>query len=49
VAGIHDLIEAAAMIEHPRPRILLIGAGPLEGPIRERARELGLDTTFLGL
>jgi glycosyltransferase involved in cell wall biosynthesis len=46
--GIDDLIEAAAIVEHPPPRILLIGAGPLEDPMRERAAQLGLNATFLG-
>jgi glycosyltransferase involved in cell wall biosynthesis len=46
--GIDDLIEAVATIQEPRPRALFVGAGPLEGPMRERAARLGLDATFLG-
>jgi colanic acid/amylovoran biosynthesis glycosyltransferase len=46
--GIDDLIEALASLPAPRPRALFIGAGPLEPAMRERAREHGLDATFLG-
>lgn len=46
--GIDDLVEAVGMIPDLRPRVLLIGAGPLEQSIRIRAAELGLDATFLG-
>ena len=34
---------AALRREHPQARLVLIGAGPLDGPLRARARELGLD------
>jgi len=46
--GIDDLIEAVGMINEPRPRTLLVGGGPLENLMRERAAEIGLDATFLG-
>jgi colanic acid/amylovoran biosynthesis glycosyltransferase len=46
--GIDDLIEAVAMLAELRPRVLLIGDGPLEAQMRERAIRLGLDATFLG-
>jgi glycosyltransferase involved in cell wall biosynthesis len=46
--GIDDLIEAVAMLADRRPRVLFIGDGPLEAPMRERATQLGLDATFLG-
>ena len=46
--GIDDLIEALSLIPEPRPRALFIGTGPMEGSIRARAAELGLDATFLG-
>jgi colanic acid/amylovoran biosynthesis glycosyltransferase len=45
--GVDDLIEAVATLRE-RPRLLLIGGGPLEEPMRRRAAELGLDATFLG-
>ena len=46
--GLDDLVEAVGLLRHLRPRILLIGAGPLEEPIRRRAAELDLDATFPG-
>ncbi|MGH3737030.1 MAG: glycosyltransferase [Micromonosporaceae bacterium] len=46
--GIDDLIEAVDQIREPRPRVLLIGAGPLEPEMRARAARLRLDATFLG-
>ncbi len=46
--GLDDLVEAVGLVRGVRPRILLIGAGPLEEPIRRRAAELDLDATFLG-
>ncbi len=46
--GIDDLVEALGTLRDPRPRVLFIGGGPLEEPIRKRAAELGLDATFLG-
>ncbi|MEV6969362.1 glycosyltransferase [Hamadaea sp. NPDC051192] len=45
--GVDDLLTAAAQVPG-KPRMLLIGGGPLEGPMRQRAAELGLDATFLG-
>ena len=47
--GLDDLVEAAGMLPELRPRLLLIGAGPLLEPIRRRAAELGVDATFLGV
>jgi len=47
--GLDDLVEAAGMLGDLRPRILLIGAGPLAEQIRRRAAELGLDATFPGV
>lgn len=46
--GIDDLIGAVGMLAELRPRVLFIGDGPLEARMRERARQLGLDATFLG-
>ena len=46
--GIDDLIEAIGMMPVPRPRVLLVGAGPLEAALRARAFDLRLDATFLG-
>jgi glycosyltransferase involved in cell wall biosynthesis len=46
--GIDDLIEALSRLRELRPRALFIGSGPLEGPLRARATQLGLDATFLG-
>ncbi|MFC6018665.1 glycosyltransferase [Plantactinospora solaniradicis] len=46
--GVDDLLEAVGMLSERRPRLLLIGSGPLEQPMRERAAALGLDATFLG-
>jgi glycosyltransferase involved in cell wall biosynthesis len=46
--GVDDLVEALGTLRDRRPRVLFIGGGPLEEPIRKRAAELGLDATFLG-
>lgn len=47
--GVDDLVEAAGMLPAARrPRLLFVGSGPLEAPVRRRAAELGLDATFLG-
>ncbi|MBE1485636.1 glycosyltransferase [Plantactinospora soyae] len=46
--GVDDLLEAVGMLRGRRPRMLLIGSGPLEQPMRERAAALGLSATFLG-
>ncbi|WP_422772850.1 glycosyltransferase [Plantactinospora sp. WMMC1484] len=46
--GVDDLVEALGTLRDRRPRVLLIGSGPLEWPIRQRAAALGLDATFLG-
>ncbi|SCG74687.1 glycosyltransferase [Micromonospora inositola] len=48
--GIDDLVEAVGMLPAAlRPRMLFIGTGPLEAATRERAGQLGLDATFLGM
>jgi colanic acid/amylovoran biosynthesis glycosyltransferase len=47
--GVDDLIEAVGTIVDPRPRLLLVGDGPLYAPMRDRAAALGLDATFIGL
>ncbi|GAA1756249.1 glycosyltransferase [Luedemannella helvata] len=44
--GLDDLVEALGRLD--RPRVVFIGAGPLEPAIRARATELRLDATFLG-
>ncbi|OKI53579.1 glycosyltransferase [Micromonospora sp. CB01531] len=47
--GVDDLVEAVGMLPAARrPRLLLVGSGPLEAPVRRRAAELDLDATFLG-
>jgi colanic acid/amylovoran biosynthesis glycosyltransferase len=46
--GIDDLIGAVGAIADPRPRLLLVGDGPLLAAVRDRAAELGLDATFPG-
>lgn len=47
--GVDDLVEALGLLADLRPRVLFIGAGPLEAPARQRAATLGLDATFLGM
>jgi glycosyltransferase involved in cell wall biosynthesis len=46
--GIDVLIEAAALV--PLERVWIVGRGPLEGSLRARVRELGLESVveFLG-
>jgi glycosyltransferase involved in cell wall biosynthesis len=46
--GIDDLLEAVGALGSLRPRVLLIGTGPLEDQVRARAAELGIDATFAG-
>jgi glycosyltransferase involved in cell wall biosynthesis len=47
--GIDDLLVATAAVRGvPRPRCVLVGGGPLERQMRERARQLGVDATFVG-
>ncbi|MFI7575775.1 glycosyltransferase [Micromonospora sp. NPDC049497] len=46
--GIDDLVEAVGLLAPERPRVVFIGSGPLEEPLRARAAHLGLDATFLG-
>ncbi|HEY5999416.1 MAG TPA: glycosyltransferase family 4 protein [bacterium] len=46
--GVHHLLRAAALLERP-PRLLIAGAGPEEGRLRELAAALGLPhAEFLG-
>ena len=46
--GHRDLLEAASLVRgrYPDVRFVLVGRGPLEGTLRQRARELGLDGTI---
>lgn len=46
-----DLLEAAKLASRARPdvRFLVVGGGPLEGELRTRARELGVDDVALFL
>ncbi|TCB99011.1 glycosyltransferase [Micromonospora zingiberis] len=46
--GVDDLVEAAGALSDLRPRLLLIGTGPLHERVRARAEHLGVDATFLG-
>ncbi|MEU5567646.1 glycosyltransferase [Micromonospora musae] len=46
--GADDLVEALGLISPLRPRVLFIGAGPLEESTRTRAAQLQVDATFLG-
>lgn len=48
--GVASLIDAFARVgrERPRARLLIAGAGPEEGALRERARALGTQVEFLG-
>lgn len=44
------LVAAAAEVARRRPlRLVLVGAGPLERPLREQARTAGLETEFRGV
>lgn len=45
--GVDDLLAALSLLD-TKPRLLLIGGGPLEDSLRQRAVDLGLDATFLG-
>ncbi|WP_433383526.1 glycosyltransferase [Actinoplanes sp. CA-142083] len=47
--GADDLLAAVAAQRTTRPRVVLIGAGPLLPGMRAYARELGVDATFLGV
>ncbi|GGJ78601.1 glycosyl transferase family 1 [Pilimelia anulata] len=50
--GLADLVDAVGALGAGgvrRPRVLLIGAGPLEGALRARAAALGVDATFGGV
>ncbi|PZG17108.1 glycosyl transferase family 1, partial [Micromonospora craterilacus] len=46
--GVDDLVEAIGLLPDLRPRVLLIGTGPLHEQVRTRAERLGVDATFLG-
>ncbi|MGN9778248.1 glycosyltransferase [Micromonospora sp. H33] len=46
--GVDDLVEALGLLRPRRPRVLFVGSGPLEAPLRARAAQLDLDATFLG-
>ncbi|MEU8299859.1 glycosyltransferase [Micromonospora sp. NPDC048909] len=46
--GVDDLVEALGLIPELRPRVVLVGTGPLAESTRERAAQLGVDATFLG-
>lgn len=46
--GTDDLLAALAALGPAKPRAVFVGSGPLLAPMREYARELGVDATFLG-
>ncbi|MDG4794280.1 glycosyltransferase [Micromonospora sp. WMMD1082] len=46
--GVEDLVEALGTLPDLRPRVLLVGTGPLRERVRARAARLGLDATFPG-
>jgi colanic acid/amylovoran biosynthesis glycosyltransferase len=46
--GADDLLAALAALGPDKPKAVFIGAGPLLPAMREYARELGADATFLG-
>ena len=46
--GVDDLVEAVGLLADLRPRVLLIGTGPLHERVRARAEQLGVDATFPG-
>ncbi|MBX7264959.1 glycosyltransferase [Micromonospora sp. Llam7] len=46
--GVDDLVEAVGMLPDLRPRVLLVGTGPLHERVRARAELLGVDVTFAG-
>jgi glycosyltransferase involved in cell wall biosynthesis len=48
--GFGILLEAAASWRDmdPRPRVVIAGAGPLAGSLRDQAAALGVDAVFLG-
>jgi len=45
--GLADLLDAVARLDR-RPRIEVVGDGPLRAQLEARARRLGVDATFLG-
>jgi colanic acid/amylovoran biosynthesis glycosyltransferase len=46
--GCADLLDAVARLSR-RPRVRIIGDGPLRGPLEDRAAELGIDAEFTGV
>lgn len=44
--GAEVLLDAVARLGESKPQLLLVGAGPLEGALRERARGLGVQAVF---
>ncbi|TMA81022.1 MAG: glycosyltransferase family 4 protein [Deltaproteobacteria bacterium] len=42
------LLAAVALVAPPAPPLVLCGSGALEGALREQARRLGVNATFLG-
>lgn len=48
--NLETVVAAAAAVARRRPlRLVLVGAGPLEAPLREQARAAGLETEFRGV
>ena len=48
--NLETLVAAAADVARRRPlRLVLVGAGPLEAPLREQARAAGLEADFRGV
>jgi glycosyltransferase involved in cell wall biosynthesis len=46
--GGDDLVEAVSLLDDLRPRVLLIGTGPLHSRVRAQAERSGVDATFAG-
>jgi colanic acid/amylovoran biosynthesis glycosyltransferase len=46
--GCADLLDAVAAFSGPRPRVRIIGDGPLRPALERRARRLRVDAQFLG-
>ncbi|MEU4624598.1 glycosyltransferase [Actinoplanes sp. NPDC023801] len=46
--GVDDLLTAVSRITAPKPRVVLIGDGPLLREMRAMAERLGVDATFVG-
>ncbi|GAB1641377.1 glycosyltransferase [Krasilnikovia sp. MM14-A1259] len=47
--GVTDLLTALATLRPHRPRVLIVGGGPLELQLRTDARRLGVEVTFAGV